>query len=210
MRAQESQAADARRAIWDKKVADFDDSLKEEPGVKKFGKKIQATFGPGETLVASGWRTAGGKNGLLFVTPQMNPELEGAGVISNQVWIASRLIEAPDEVLDRLGMASFKAQPQGANAPVKFPSGQADAMVNSITNAAGSDSVFSPKVGPLFGHEASIMLGTEALISGKQQPLGFQTIFFPSRSADGNSLDIGMLVRYTVSTVAEDAPAENQ
>jgi hypothetical protein len=55
-RAREAQIAAERRAEWDKKVANFDDSLKEEPGVKKFGAKIQAAFGPGQTLVASAKR----------------------------------------------------------------------------------------------------------------------------------------------------------
>jgi hypothetical protein len=141
----------------------------------------------------------------------MNPELPGRGVISNQVLMASRLIEVPDEVLDRLGMATFKAQPDGANQPETFSSEQANAMFNNITNAAGIASIISsPRMVNRLGQDGSILIGNEALIAGKQQHLGLKINCFPSRSADGSSLDIGMLVQYTIPTAAQDAPAAGQ
>jgi len=209
VRAREAHTADDRRAAWDKKVADFDDLLKEETGVKKFGAKIQATFGPGRTLVTGGWRTADGNNGLFFLTPQMNPELEGVGVNSNTVLMAPRLLEVSDEILDRLGIAIFKAQPNGANPHGMFSNEQADAMINDITNTTGSHSVVSPKVVQGFGQEGKVFVGSVASIAGKEQLLGLQISFFPSISADGSSLDVGMLIQYTVATIAEDAPMES-
>jgi RNA polymerase sigma factor (sigma-70 family) len=207
-RAREAQIAAERRAEWDKKVANFDDSLKEEPGVKKFGAKIQAAFGPGQTLVASGWRNPDGQNGLAFVTPKMNPELEGVGVNSNTVMIAPVLIDVPDDVLDHLGMAAFKAKASGANPPAMLSSEQADAMFNSITNTTDSDFLVSPRVVQGFGQEGNIFVGSVASISGKEQPLGLQISFFPDVSEDDGSLDVGMLIRYTVATAAEDTPAQ--
>ena len=211
VRARQGPEADEARARWDKELAEFENSMKPETGVKKFGAKIQATLGPGESLVAGRWRTADGKTGLVFVTPQMNPELAGAGVISNQVLIAPRLIEVPDEVLDRLGMSTFKAQPDGANQPETFSSEQANAMFNTITNAAGIASIISsPRMVERLGQEGSISIGNEELIAGKQQRLGLKINFFPNRSADGSSLDLGMLVQYTIPTTAQDAPAAGQ
>jgi len=210
-RAREAQIAAERRAEWDKKVANFDDSLKEEPGVKKFGAKIQAALGAGQTLAASGWRTPNGQNGLIFLTTQMNPILEGVGVNSNTVLMALRLLEVPDEVLDHLGMGTFKAQSTGANPPGMVSNEQADAMINGITNNMGSDySVVSTRVVQGFGQEGNIFVGSVASIAGKEQRLGLQISFFPSVAADGSSLDVGMLVQYTIAIAAEDAPAEGQ
>jgi RNA polymerase sigma factor (sigma-70 family) len=211
VRARQAPEAAEAQARWDKELADFENSMKEEPGVKKFAAKIQATLGPGESLVAGRWRTADGKTSLVFVTPQMNPELAGRGVISNQVLIAPRVIEVPDEVLDRLGMATFKAQPDGANQPETFSSEQANAMFNNITNAAGIASIiFSPRMVNRLGQDGSILIGNEELIAGKQQRLGLKINFYPNRSADGSSLDIGMVVRYTIPTTAQDASAAGQ
>jgi hypothetical protein len=44
VRARGGQLTDEAGAAWDKMVADFDDSMKDEPGVKKFGAKILAAF----------------------------------------------------------------------------------------------------------------------------------------------------------------------
>jgi hypothetical protein len=85
---------------------------------------------------------------------------------------------------------------------------QADAMFNSITNATDSDFLASPRVVQGFGQEGNVFVGFVASIAGKEQRLGLQISFFPSISADGRSLDVGMLVQYTIATAAEDAPAE--
>jgi RNA polymerase sigma factor (sigma-70 family) len=202
------QLTDEAGAAWDKMVADFDDSMKEQPGVKKFGAKILAAFPPGQTLVATGWRTPAGKNAMAFVTPTMYP----GGANPDQVLIASRLIEVPDELLDNLGIANFKAQGSGENTPTQFlPNAQADAMFASMTNAAGSDSVYSPKVMQRLGQQATISIG-ELVIVRNPQPLhlGLKMNFLPSRSANGSSLDLGMLVQYTIPTTAQDAPAAGQ
>jgi RNA polymerase sigma factor (sigma-70 family) len=206
VRAREVQPVDQRRAEWDKKVADFDDSLKEETGVKKSGAKIQATFAPGETLVASGWRTVNGNNCLVFVRQQINPELEGV----RTVLISPLLIEAPDEVLDRLGMAAFKAKPDGSNPQAMFSSEQADQMFNSITNTTGGLVFGSPKIVQGFGQEGNVSVGSVTSIDGNQQFLGLQISFFPSIAADGSSLDLGMLVRSTLARAAEDGPTGGQ
>jgi hypothetical protein len=185
--------------------ADFDDSMKEEPGVRKFGLKIMATFPPGQTLVASGWRTPEGKNGLVFVTPTMNPD----GAYPDQVLIACRLLEVPDEVLEGLGIANFKAQSNGSDTPTEFVSGeQAEATFQAMTNAIGSDSVVSPKVMERLGQQASVSVGSVGVIAGNPQHLGLKIDLFPSRSADGTSLDVGILVRYIVATADVDAPTD--
>jgi hypothetical protein len=204
-RARGDQDAEDARAAWDKMKADFDDSMKEEPGVRKFGLKIMATFPPGQTLVASGWRTPEGKNGLVFVTPTMNPD----GAYPDQVLIACRLLEVPDEVLEGLGIANFKAQSNGSDTPTEFVSGeQAEATFQAMTNAIGSDSVVSPKVMERLGQQASVSVGSVGVIAGNPQHLGLKIDLFPSRSADGTSLDVGILVRYIVATADVDAPTD--
>ena len=60
------------------------------------------------------------------------------------------------------------------------------------------------------GQDGSILIGNEELIAGKQQRLGLKINFYPNRSADGSSLDIGMVVRYTIPTTAQDASAAGQ
>jgi RNA polymerase sigma factor (sigma-70 family) len=205
-RARQAQDATNDRARWDKEVADFDDSMQDEPGVKKFSAKMEATLAPGYALVATGWRTPEGKNNLIFVTPTVFP----GGANPDQVLIASRLVEVPDGVLDQMGLSRFKVL-AGVNPPTTaFPSEQANAMFYSITNAIGSDSVYAPRVMERLGQEASILIGSEAVIAGKKQQLGLKINLFPNTSADGRSLEIDMLVRYTVATAPEDAPPTGQ
>jgi RNA polymerase sigma factor (sigma-70 family) len=208
VRAQGGQLTDEAAAEWDKMVADFDDSMKEQPGAKKFGAKILAAFPPGETLVATGWRTPAGKNAMAFVTPTTNP----GGANPDQVLIATHLIEVPDELLDNLGIANFKAQGSGENTPTQFlPNAQADAMFAKMTNAAGGDAVYSPKVMQRLGQQATISIDELVIVRSPQDlDLGLKMNFFPSISADGSSLDIGMVVRYTIPTTAQDASAAGQ
>ena len=216
VRARGGQDTDETRAAWDKMQADFEDSMKEEPGVKKFGAKIMATFSPGQTLVMTGWRDTGGENGMVFVTPQFGtpqgiPAVEEAGTIPDQVLISSRFIQVPDEVLDGLGMAALKAPPNGANPPSEYlPGEQADAMFRSITNTTGGDYLMRPRVSTRVGEQASITIGNEAMIAGNPQHLGLRMGFLTSRPADGTSLDVGIVVRYTVGTSPEGAPTEDQ
>ena len=49
-RARQAPDAAPDRARWDKEVADFDDSMQDEPGVKKFSVKREATLAPGSRL----------------------------------------------------------------------------------------------------------------------------------------------------------------
>jgi hypothetical protein len=80
-----------------------------------------------------------------------------------------------------------------------------------MTNAAGSDSVYAPKVMQRLGQQATISLASYVIVRNPQPlHLGLKMNFFPSRSADGSSLDIGMLAQYTVPTGASGAPADSQ
>jgi hypothetical protein len=135
----------------------------------------------------------------------MNPD----GANPDQVLIACRLIEVPDEVLEGLGIANFKAQSNGSDTPTEFVSGeQAQATFQAMTNALGSDSVVSPKVIERLGQQASVSVSSVGVIAGNSQRLGLKIDLFPNRSANGPSLDVGILVRYTAATGDGDAPAD--
>jgi hypothetical protein len=183
--------------------------MKAEPGVQKFGAKIMAKFTPGQSLVMNGWRAADGKNRLVFVTPQLIRVTQGEDADAYQVMINSHLVEVPDDVLDSVGMATLKSQANGTNQPNEYLSGEkADALFRSITNTTGSGPLSSPKVLERLGQQARITIGNEAVIAGNRQTLGLRMDFSPNRSADGTSLDVGILVRYTVAT--GDASADGQ
>jgi hypothetical protein len=106
-------------------------------------------------------------------------------------------------------MAMFEAKSDGTNPPVMFSCKQAEAMFNKITNAIDSDFLVSPKVVQPFGQEGKVFVGSVESIAGNQQLLGLQICFFPSVSADSSTLDVDMLIRYTVATAAVNAPVES-
>ena len=113
-------------------------------------------------------------------------------------------------------MASFEAitvsQPSLSveNMLGRFSTDQADAMFKILTNATANEISFSPKLVERLGQEACVLVGSEAVIAGKPQHLGLKINFFPSASADGSSLDLGMFVQYTVPTAPEDATGISQ
>jgi hypothetical protein len=193
------------RAQWDKHVAEFDDSLTPEPGVKKFGAKVQTTLAPGETLVTGGWSTHPGTRTFVFVTPQMTtpagyPTNEGA----DQVTITSRFIAAPDPAFASHGMPVLEPQNESLLAG-KLSDEQTRLLLTALETNVGSEVLSAPRVTSLLGMQSQVSVSDQRIIAGKNQNLGPMVDLFPARSQDGVSIDLGVLVRYTIAD--EAAPA---
>ena len=131
---------------WDKSVAEFDDSLAPEPGVKKFGARVQATLAPGETLVTGGWSSQPGTRTFVFVTPRMiTPTGDLASEGADQVTITSRFIAAPDAAFESLGMPGLGLQNESTLAG-KLSDEQTRSLLAALETNSGSQVLSAPRV----------------------------------------------------------------
>ena len=203
-RARKSPEDEEGRARREKALAGFEDSMKEEPGVKKFGSLAHATLSPGETLLTGGWSETGGRHTLVFVTPtwidaagnKMNPPFNAAPL---QLMVDTKFAQADDPAFEKLGLGNlFVAQNQSTLA-VKISEAEFRSFIDVIEQTDGTDMLSEPRVTTASGCEARVSVQDERMIAGKKQMLGPSLDVLPTLSADGMSLDLEVTALNTMA-----------
>jgi hypothetical protein len=232
VRAKGGEEPDAARERWEKNLADFDEAMKEEPGLKKFGRRIQLTITPGQAVLTGGWEIAPGKFMEILTRPKfVNPQGGVATIPSDQLMTRFNVVTVSQPGLASPAGVAIPQPGSGETQPILTPpppggqfsqpgapgdgllgvlSGeQADALFSGLTNSPGSELVGAPGILVQLGRDASITIGNIAMINGKSQLLGLKVDIFPNKSDDGSSLDLGMAVQYIVP-VGSDGAAVGQ
>jgi hypothetical protein len=201
VRARGGQDAVAARAAWDKMQADFDDSMKEEPGVKKFGAARQMTLGADETLIMGGWSPDAGQRMLVFITPTV---IDPAGnkvappfAAQSEIMIDSKFVSVSEQVLVKLGLQTLFTEQHSTTEAVRCSDTEFRSYINSIEQSDGADVLSAPRVTTLLGRQAAISAGDTRMIAGKNQTLGPSLNLLPALSADGVSVDLDAIAQFT-------------
>jgi len=192
-RARGDQGADEARAAWDKMVADFDDSMKKEPGVRKFGAARQVySIGPDETVILGGWSPQTGERMLVFVTPNMvdaaNNRVAPPFGAQTQVRIDSKFVSVPDPVLVKLGLQILFTEQNNSSEMVRCSASEFRSYLNAILQSSGADVLSAPRLTTTPGCLANISVGN---------PPGVLLGVLPAISADGAAVDLNLTARYT-------------
>jgi hypothetical protein len=78
-------------------------------------------------------------------------------------------------------------------------------LLNSIGQSPGADLLSAPSVVTLLGRQAQVAVQDSEMIAGKNQLLGPSVDFLPTLSADGKSVDLVVIARYSIP-----APKDSQ
>jgi len=195
---------DEARARWDKELADFENAMKEEPGVKKFGAARQvSSIGPNQTVIMGGWQTQAGERLLVFITPRM---IDAAGnkvdppfSAQTQVQVDAKFVSAPEQVLVKLGLQSLFTEQNDSTGGVTCSAAERQSYLNAIEQSSGGNILSSPRVTTSFGNQATVSVQETQMIAGKNQALGPSLGLLPTLSADGVSLDLDATALYTMA-----------
>ncbi len=202
-RARQVQGADEARARWDKELADFENSMKEEAGVKKFGAARQvSSIGPNQTVIMGGWQTHAGNRMLVFITPsavdstgnKVAPPFDA----QSQIEIDSKFIEVPEPVLVKLVLQTLLTDQNDSREALKCSNSEFRSYISAIQQSAG-DVLSAPRVTTSFGNQATVSVQETQMIAGKNQALGPSLGLLPTLSPDGVSLDLDATALYTMA-----------
>jgi Flp pilus assembly secretin CpaC len=182
--------------------ADFDDWMKEDPGVKKFGAARQVySIGPGETVIMGGWSPNAGQRMLVFITPTM---IDAAGNklsppfdAQSEIQIDAKFVEAPGDIFAKLGLQTLFTEQNSSTETVRCSDSEFRSYLNSIEQSAGANVLSSPRVTTALGCQAAMSVGDTRMIAGKNQHLGPSLNLLPTLSADGVSVDLTAIAQYS-------------
>ncbi|MGD1083328.1 MAG: sigma-70 family RNA polymerase sigma factor [Verrucomicrobiota bacterium] len=187
-----------------------DDWLKEEPGVKKFQAQSHVpSVGPDQSVILGGWSPHPGKRLLVFITPTMmdsvGNKVDPPFGAQAQIRIDSKFVEAPDQVLTKLELQSLFTDENDSKKVVRCSASLCQSLLNSIGQSPGADLLSAPSVVTLLGRQAQVAVQDSEMIAGKNQLLGPSVDFLPTLSADGKSVDLVVIARYSIP-----APKDSQ
>ena len=204
VRARQGPEADEARARWDKELAEFENSMKPETGVKKFGAARQiSSIGPNETVIMGGWQTEAGRRMLVLITPST---VDSAGNkvappfnAQSQIQIDSKFVEVPETLLAQLGLQSLLTDQNESQEAVTCSDAQFRSYLNAMGQQSGSDILSSPRVTTSFGTQAKVSVQETQMIAGKNQALGPSLGLLPTLNEDGVSLDLDATALYSTA-----------
>ena len=204
VRARQGPEADEAQARWDKELAEFENSMKPETGVKKFGAARQiASIGPNQSVIMGGWQTEAGKRMLVFITPSAadsagNKVAPPYGAQS-QIQIDSKFISVPEAIFAQLGLQTLLTDQNESREAVTCSDAQFRSYLSAMQQQSGSDILSSPRVTTSCGNQANVSVQETRMIAGKNQSLGPSLGLLPTLSADGVSLDLDATALYTTA-----------
>jgi len=203
VRARQVPGADEAKTQWDKELAEFENSMKEEAGVKKFGAARQiSSIAQNESVIMGGWQTDAGRRMLVFITPSA---VDSAGNkaappfdAQSQIQIDSKFIEVPEPLLVKLELQSLLTGQNESKEAVTCSDAQFRSYLSAIAQTAGADVLAAPRVTTTSGRQAAVSVQETQMIAGKNQPLGPSLGLLPSINQDGLSLDLDATALYTM------------
>ncbi len=192
------------QARWDKELAEFENSMKEEAGVKKFGAARQiSSIGPSESVILGGWQTHPGTRMLVLITPSA---VDPAGnkvappyAAQSQIQIDSKFVEVPETVLVKLGLQTLLTDQNESREAVTCSDAQFRSYISAIEQQSGSDILSSPRVTTSFGNQATVSVQETQMIAGKNQALGPSLGLLPTLNEDQMSLGLDATALFTMA-----------
>ncbi len=142
-----------------------------------------------QTLVTGGWATTPGKRTLAFVTPE---PLEGTADGKGQVSLQTIFVEAPDEVLTRLGFDKLKVDGKESDAQQILSNEKMQALLKLLGETSGVDVLSAPKVTTLDGRQAQVKVVDLLPVGGVSYEVGPSIDIVPNISADGTLVDLSV------------------
>lgn len=180
--------ATARSAALSKATATTTNAEPVSP-VITYTATTRAPLSAKQTLVTGGWATTPGKRTLAFVTPE---PLEGTADGKGQVSLQTIFVEAPDEVLTRLGFDKLKVDGKESDAQQILSNEKMQQMLKLLQETSGVDVLSAPKVTTLDGRQAQVKVVDLLPVGGVSYEVGPSIDIVPNISADGTLVDLSV------------------
>ena len=159
--------------------------------VETYTATLRATLAPQQTLVTGGWKLPNGNRAIVM----LEPSLTGNPGEPTQVTVQARFAEMPEEVLEKIGLASMKSQSKESTAQSVLEPGQSQSLRDQLEATQGVNLLSAPKITTLDGRQAQIKAVSARTIGEKQYELGPVVDIVPRVSADGRSIDMTVIAQ---------------
>ena len=185
---------------WEEMMKKFQDSLKDELGLKKYGAKAQMDLGPDDVLVTGGWQIKPGKRTLIFTTAQWSTNASG----EINPLLTAKIFEVADAAFDSFGLQSYRAETKESTLAEKFSAQKADELFKGMRNKFGMEVVSMPRINTPIGIPAE--LSTKGLHGSETKETGQTLQTFSTMAEDGKSVNFGL----TTLIITADGTDEGQ
>ncbi len=158
-----------------------------------FKAALRATVPPGSSVLTGGWTTGPGRRAIVLVTPSVG----GDDPAAEQILIDTRIYEATEDLLSRLGYSGFFLS--GSDLRNSTLTADETTELTTSLETDGELTVIShPRVITTAGNGASVAFGSSA-------EKGIQFEFMP-RSAANRAVDLSLEVKTIATPQAEPEP----
>jgi hypothetical protein len=157
--------------------------------------QTQVIIPAGHTLALGGMASAHGKQTITFVTTTV----EAGNGEKAQVLIQSKLIEAPEEAWQQVGLGGILG---GANAEPQtglLTAAETQKLIQKLTEMPGVDVLSAPAVTTQDGRAAAIAVGNQPPPGATNAP-GINLDLVPNLTPDGQSVNLGLTLKLTTKT----------
>jgi RNA polymerase sigma factor (sigma-70 family) len=142
-----------------------------------------------QVLVTGGWKGTSGKRVMVFASPKREDD-------ANQLTIKTHIAELPEELAQKLGLEQFYTDAKETTSAGVLTTQQYDAILKAAAQTAGVDILHAPVVTTLSGRQAQIQSTQDKeTSSGEKYSVGPVLDFMPTISADGQSVDLGVVAK---------------
>lgn len=164
--------------------------------VETFRAVVHASLASKQTLVTGGWTLPSGTRGVVLLEPTILSDADQPG----QVVIQAHFADLSDAVLSKLGLEALRSEGKESSAHAILTSEQAEAVMNALKEAAGTDVLSAPKISTLNGRQAQVKVGNVRTINGVTFEVGPSVDVVPRISADGASVELSVLAQLRIQT----------
>jgi DNA-directed RNA polymerase specialized sigma24 family protein len=152
------------------------------PGVTRLQASIRAQVDSGQTLLTGGWVSERGKRIFVLATPRIE------GDNTDQVSIKTKVIEATEAALSKVGLDTFKAEGAESSVQHVFAADQMDALFKELQGADGVDFLAESDMLTADGRQVQIRAIDQQ--GGVEQNLGSTIDVVPVISTDKRAIDV--------------------
>jgi hypothetical protein len=150
-----------------------------------------------------GWRTGAGTRLLVFITPTMvdpagnrlPPPYRG----TSQIVLETKFASGPDQDFADPKLQTLFTEQNESKEGLQCSDAESRSYIQAIFRNKGANLLACPRVLTLLGRQAQVAMQDTEMIAGNNQQIGPSVDFLPTLSADGKSVDLVVIARYSMA-----------
>jgi hypothetical protein len=169
------------------------------PPVETFSATARAVVPWNQAIISGGWKTLSGKIVYILAVPTRT---EDAAVVN----IETRVMEVSVEAATTLGLDQSNTGDKETKFSAVLTTELCDAIVKAASDTNAVAIISSPRLTVFTGRQAQIQsMDNKETRAGEKYAVGPTLTFMPTISADGQSVDLGMIanIKYPLPAASQ-------